>query len=319
LIFVAYGGGHMQAATGRCRRAVSDFVEVFVDSQRRRRGHRPAMVGVGVALVAGIVVAALLVGYLGRGSGPHQASGPGATASATAQAASSRLPTTPPASVSTAPPAAPGSPAGHGASTTTRRTGGATSPAAHSTTTAPAPAGGTGGGGATAGSGVAWDSITGDGCTQNDSQGFYTTGRDLSGWVTATSGGFGSATTPAYGCTGRYDSMPLTGTNQHSNSRYLVWWFATSVVSSASCELWIYVPTAANPADTASTAHFAVLPSKDSWDTIATFSIDESAAVGTWAYAGAFPMTSGQMAVKLTDQGVGRASAAAALVKCFLA
>lgn len=164
--------------------------------------------------------------------------------------------------------------------------------------------------------GLDYDAITGLGCKRdNSTQDYYTRGSGLSGWRTATSGGFGG-----YGCSGRYESMPLNGTSSHTDNRYMVWWFATSKVSTADCDLWIFIPKAADAADTAATAYFAVLPDKDSGSTVGTFTVNESSARGTWAHSGRrWPMRNGKLAVKLLDRGSGRASAAAALVKCYKA
>lgn len=169
--------------------------------------------------------------------------------------------------------------------------------------TAPAPA---------AAGGPDYDAITGLGCIRDSTQGYYTQGQSLSGWRTASTGGFGG-----YGCSGRYESMPLNGTNSHTDNRYMVWWFDTNKVSAARCDLWIFVPKAADSADTASTAYFAVIPSKTSTKTLGTFSVNESATRSSWAYGGKWTMSDGRLAVKLLDRGAGRASAAAALVKCY--
>ncbi|MBX7266389.1 hypothetical protein KIF24_10370 [Micromonospora sp. Llam7] len=164
----------------------------------------------------------------------------------------------------------------------------------------------------TAASGPDYDAITGLGCIRDGTQGYYTQGQSLSGWRTASTGGFGG-----YGCSGRYESMPLIGTNSHTDNRYMVWWFDTNKVSAARCDLWIFVPKAADSADTASTAYFAVIPSKNSTKTLGTFTVNEPATRNSWAYGGKWTMNGGKLAVKLLDRGAGRASAAAALAKCY--
>jgi hypothetical protein len=108
--------------------------------------------------------------------------------------------------------------------------------------------------------------------------------------------------------------MPLNGTRSHTDSRYMVWWFDTATVSSARCDLWIFIP---NTADAAATAQFAVIPDKNSSSTLGTFAVAESAKRNSWAYGGKWTMTGGKLAVKLLDQGSGRVAAAAALVKCY--
>jgi len=131
--------------------------------------------------------------------------------------------------------------------------------------------------------------------------GRYTDGR--AGWISVSSGGYKGS-----GCTGAFDAMPMSGSaTKDDPSAYAVWKFSTGPVISGHCSVSVFDPSDTNIQHNGGrpAVYFVYNSFTDpSAHRIASFSIDQTAHRGHWVGAGTFPVTRGQLIVKLVNRGL---------------
>jgi hypothetical protein len=124
------------------------------------------------------------------------------------------------------------------------------------------------------------------------------------------------------GCNGAFWSIPMSGsTKKDDPNTYAEWWFHTGKVKTGACSIWTYVPKVADDrAVGGDPAIYQVLRGQDDPKVIGTFPVMQTDNRGKWVYGGAFALSGGQIAVKLTDRGDGhkgaRLAAAQILIRC---
>lgn len=142
--------------------------------------------------------------------------------------------------------------------------------------------------------------LTGEDCGQTSTQGYY---RD--GWSTdwyIKSGGLATN-----GCSGRSVHVPMSGsTTADDLDNVIVWWFKTTGVTHGTCALSVYVPGTGTKLDSAGApAYYRVFGSTSiSGSPIGSFTVNQTAHQGAWVSGGSFPVTQGQLAVRLMTRGI---------------
>ncbi|MFG2819867.1 hypothetical protein ACGFX4_10615 [Kitasatospora sp. NPDC048365] len=177
--------------------------------------------------------------------------------------------------------------------------------------------GGTTGGGSTSGGGApvvpppakttpaapTFTAVAGTGCTNTgagyDQNGYYTDGSK--GWTTGTTGGYAGS-----GCSGKYVSVPMSGSASKDAGKSVLWAFSTSPVPSGTCKISVFIPNNGDvKAVGGKPAYYTVQRYFTTGEgTISAFTIDQTANRGKWVNAGTFPVTNGKIAVMLHDRGV---------------
>ncbi|WP_371790886.1 hypothetical protein OG285_11315 [Streptomyces sp. NBC_01471] len=122
---------------------------------------------------------------------------------------------------------------------------------------------------------------------------------DQEGWTTH-DGAYASG-----GCTGRYRSMPMSGSSSKDSGNSVIWVFRTGKVTSGSCEVSVYIP------DDSVARHVGGQPSyytvHNGTDGNATqlgrFTITQVSHRGQWVGASTYKITGGLLTVKLHDRG----------------
>ncbi|WP_328319360.1 hypothetical protein [Streptomyces sp. NBC_00388] len=128
-------------------------------------------------------------------------------------------------------------------------------------------------------------------------RGAYTDDQD--GWTTH-DGSYASG-----GCTGRYRSMPMSGSSSKDSGNSVIWVFRTGKVTSGSCKVSVYIP------DDSVARHVGGQPSyytvHNGTDGNATllgrFTITQVSHRGQWVGASTYKITGGLLTVKLHDRG----------------
>ncbi|MFC0439678.1 protein kinase [Kutzneria buriramensis] len=250
-----------------------------------QRGRRMA-VRIGLTAAALAVVAAGLVAWRtmdlpaqNRASAPG--SGPAATSTSTAPSGSSAAGSSTAASASTPPP-----------STVTPTLAGASRPTQ--------PQGTAAGGGALApqNAPVTFSATIGEGCPGNKSpQRVWDSGS--SAWPQHTG---------ADGCGGSYYAAASV---KNDNTYY--WSFATSPVTTGTCDVQVYVPTDGN---LTTSANYRVYNGPNAATYVTSFTVDQRDHQGQWVDAGstAVPTSGGSVQIQLTAHGSGSGSMAAGAI-----
>lgn len=164
--------------------------------------------------------------------------------------------------------------------------------------------------------GASFVEIAGAGCPETDSSGSYVAHRPTSAVQTLTGGW------SAPGCRGTFWTVPMSGSATEPDSHtYALWWFRTGQVTSGHCVIWMYVPDGERENDVAGEpAHYHVIRARDDTTTVGSFSLDQTVNRGRWVAGGRFVLDSGEIAIKMLNQGEAAASerlgAAQALVEC---
>jgi hypothetical protein len=140
--------------------------------------------------------------------------------------------------------------------------------------------------------------VSGWDCGSADDHGFQATGRNAH-WYTVATGGWAQD-----GCHGTFEAIPMSGNARaEDRDQYAVWWF-TIDRTLRRCDVAVYVPrTSDTRAANGNPARFSVLDNPNGTP-YATFTLNQRAARGSWVAVGSYPVNRGQLAIKLTNQGV---------------
>ncbi|MDA3644969.1 hypothetical protein LZ318_03695 [Saccharopolyspora indica] len=147
--------------------------------------------------------------------------------------------------------------------------------------------------------------VGGPGCANNARQqyqsvGYYERGAD--GWYTR-SGGSTEA-----GCRGVFDSMPMSGkSNTSDSSLFSKWTFDVSAdLTAASCAMSVYIPNESDRRYVGATAaHYSIFNGFDQGaaNVIGVEDIDQTANRGKWVDLGTHRIDQGKLSVKLHNRG----------------
>lgn len=296
------GEGADQAAGSRM--AEEDrhgFVAAFVNGVRpdAGRGGRPGRRTLlwGTAAAVAVAAGALAVGALAPGR-----SGTSAAAAARPSRSPSPSPdaTTSPAQITLPPSAGP-----RGAGTPVVRAAESPTPSAQSSAAAPAAA-------AQSYSAVAGLNCSGSStATYSDTEGYFTEGDK--GWLRTSTGGYSGS-----GCTGEYEAIPMSGTagvaNYNKTDFALYWWNFSAQFTTASCHFSLYVPDNTDETYVGGDPTYYYFWARNyqfgvSMEPTGDFGVDEVGELGNWVDESPFPVTTGQVTLKIVDAGVDYGSA----------
>ncbi|MFG2226738.1 hypothetical protein [Streptomyces sp. NPDC048644] len=154
----------------------------------------------------------------------------------------------------------------------------------------------------------AFSALAGYGCPSSATAGIWTKDPDFNkkedGWLKTATGGYTGS-----GCTGRYLSVPMSGSaTKYDPAQYVLWKFdyRAKIKGAASCRLAVYVPD--NPKILyvgGSPAKYAVYDADRSGGTPAgSFDIDQVRNRGKWLSPGSFKATSGHVTVRMFNTGI---------------
>jgi translation initiation factor IF-2 len=143
--------------------------------------------------------------------------------------------------------------------------------------------------------GIAGLSCTGSGVFQTI--GKYTSGS--TGFVDHSSGGY-----TGDGCSGGYESVPMSGDAGTDDGNSVVWHFGPPSVRS--CQVWVYIPNSTSIQDVGGnpayyTVHSAYSPS--SGNQVGSFDLNQTAHLGQWVSVGSFVVNSGKISLELHTRG----------------
>jgi hypothetical protein len=110
------------------------------------------------------------------------------------------------------------------------------------------------------------------------------------------------------GCSGEFTDMPMSGSDRDTDGQAMMWGFAPGRAP-LTCELSLFVPTSSSSRDVAAArAHFAVVHGNRPSD--ATYTnpsgdrfVNQGANNNRWVGLGTYPVSDGQIGVKLTNRG----------------
>ncbi|MEU3710935.1 hypothetical protein [Streptomyces catenulae] len=159
----------------------------------------------------------------------------------------------------------------------------------------------------------AFTALTGYGCPSNATAGFWMKDANFQlkreGWVKSGTGGYTGS-----GCTGRYVSLPMSGSStKYDPAQYVLWKFDYSarIKGAATCRLAVYIPD--NPKILYVGGHpaqYAVYDADRSGGTPATaFGIDQVNSRGKWLSHGPFKVRSGKVTLRMFNTGVDHTAA----------
>ncbi|MCB5908060.1 DUF1616 domain-containing protein [Streptomyces pinistramenti] len=154
----------------------------------------------------------------------------------------------------------------------------------------------------------AFSALAGYGCPSNASAGIWTKDANFDkkedGWLKTATGGYTGS-----GCTGRYLSVPMSGSaTKYDPAQYVLWKFdySAKIKGAASCRLAVYVPD--NPKILyvgGSPAKYAIYDADRSGGTATgSFDIDQVRNRGKWLSPGSFKVTSGRVTVRMFNTGI---------------
>lgn len=150
--------------------------------------------------------------------------------------------------------------------------------------------------------------LSGEGCPQTASGGYWNHGW-FKDWYAVGKGGWNSD-----GCTGRMIAVPMSGdANRDDPDNIVVWWF--TVPAGATCGVSVYVPATGNVMDAAGepATYFVYPTTAGDGSSIGQFGVDQVHNQGRWVDTGRYPVSTGQMSVRMVTRGVdwgpGRAGA----------
>jgi hypothetical protein len=142
--------------------------------------------------------------------------------------------------------------------------------------------------------------------TYSDSEGYFTSGK--SGWLRTGTGGYAGS-----GCTGGYESIPMSGTagvaNYNKTDFALYWWNFSSTFTSASCSFSIYVPNNPDQEYVGGDPTYYYFWNQNyqfGMDMTPTgdFGVSEIGNLGQWVSESSFTVTTGHVTLKIVDAGV---------------
>jgi hypothetical protein len=85
---------------------------------------------------------------------------------------------------------------------------------------------------------------------------------------------------------------------------YALWWFTTGSITRGQCTMWLYIPKPDDASDIAGhPSVYQVLHGRDDLTVRQTFTIDQTAHLGSWVSAGPFTFDNRQIAIKLVNRG----------------
>lgn len=115
------------------------------------------------------------------------------------------------------------------------------------------------------------------------------------------------------GCTGVFWTVPMSGAPQDSPNMYVLWWFAPSGVTRASCDVSVYVPASTRSQDVAGRpTQYLVQRGREDTTVVGSFAIDQTINRGRWVSAGRYSLYNGQIAIRMGNRGTGLADRHAA-------
>ena len=140
--------------------------------------------------------------------------------------------------------------------------------------------------------------VGGPSCTASGAStskvGYYTDGK--SGWLTSSGGD------TADGCGGQYYALPMSGDASKDDGNHFLWTFKTGAVHSGTCQVSVFVPTAAIEYVGGDPAYYTVHDSTGTSDQVGSFTVNQVSDHG-WVSAGSFPVANGQFTVELHTRG----------------
>ncbi|MFE2374048.1 hypothetical protein [Streptomyces sp. NPDC059398] len=122
---------------------------------------------------------------------------------------------------------------------------------------------------------------------------------DQEGWTTH-DGSYASG-----GCTGRYRSMPMSGSSSKDSGNSVIWVFRTGKVTSGSCKVSVYIPNDSVARHVGGQpSYYTVHDGTTGNDTqLGSFTITQVSHRGQWVGASTYKVSKGLLTVKLHDRG----------------
>ncbi|MFF9478630.1 hypothetical protein [Streptomyces sp. NPDC014733] len=159
----------------------------------------------------------------------------------------------------------------------------------------------------------AFTALAGYGCPSSRTAGFWMKDPNFNlkreGWVKSGTGGYNGS-----GCTGRYVSLPMSGSStKYDPSQYVLWKFdyTAKFKGAATCRLAVFIPN--NPKILYVGGHparYAVYDADRSGGTpAAAFAVDQVNSRGKWLSQGPFKVRSGHVTLRMFNTGVDHTAA----------
>ncbi|MBB5874211.1 hypothetical protein F4553_007645 [Allocatelliglobosispora scoriae] len=147
---------------------------------------------------------------------------------------------------------------------------------------------------------VTFQAVGGYGCSTANT-GYYAHDRDPgAGWGASDHGGWGSN-----GCSGTFDSMPMSGSDTVEDPTQYADWSFTVGSASRSCDLSTYVPVYGGDAKRAggNPAQYRVGDGQGS-SSKGTFTVDQPANGGRWISIKTYPVSGGKLWIRVLNRGI---------------
>jgi hypothetical protein len=149
---------------------------------------------------------------------------------------------------------------------------------------------------------VTYSAVAGYGCPQDASRGYHEVGNysdGIAGWYKVGTGGWRQN-----GCNGSFDAVPMSGSaTQDDGGIRALWWFRPGTAS-RHCAVSVYVPTPSHSRDVAGNpAKYYVLRDLAN-DWYGSFAVNQVQNRGRWVPAGTYPVSGGEIVIKLVNRGV---------------
>lgn len=152
-----------------------------------------------------------------------------------------------------------------------------------------------------------WTATAGDDCPHDGTRGVTMNqgGADGgSGWTLAVGGDW-----TGDGCRGDYRYTAASGDDLPGHDGF-VWWFRPARLRTGSCSVRLHIPQAGTWYVGGHPAYYTVR-SGAGGTVVGAFAVDQVRHHGQWVDAGRFPLTGGQLSVRLSDRGPTRDNVAA--------
>jgi hypothetical protein len=147
---------------------------------------------------------------------------------------------------------------------------------------------------------VTFTAVGGYGCSSANT-GYSSNDRDTTqGWYSSGSGGWNKD-----GCSGAFDSMPMSGSATTADPTQYADWAFTVGSASKTCDLSAYVPKYSGDAkrSAGNPAHYAIGDSQGSAGK-GTFTIDQIASGGKWLSIKTVAVSGGKLWVRVDNRGI---------------
>jgi translation initiation factor IF-2 len=147
--------------------------------------------------------------------------------------------------------------------------------------------------------------VAGYGCQPSADATFTEHGRwtdGLSGFISVGAGGPNAA-----GCDGGFDAMPMSGSMSHNApGNYALWTFRTGLVQQQTCDVSVYIPADSSDEHVGGNpAVYQVFGSAGpAGPELGAFDINQPARRGGWVSEPGWPITAGQLTVRLDSYGI---------------